>query len=63
MVNLGIFALLAAAFLLTRKREGTTKLDGLASGLTIVRLGQRFGVLVFAYRPNRVYWKLEMVEG
>ena len=61
MIDLAILTLLALAILLMRKREGTAKLDGLASGLTIARLGQRFGVLVFAYRPNRVYWRLEMV--
>ena len=57
-VNLVIFSILALALLITRRHEGTVKLNGLASGMLGTRLGARVGVLVFAYRPNRVYWKV-----
>lgn len=58
MVNLAIFALFFTAFVLTRKREGTAFIDGFAAGLTCAKLTKRVGILVIAYRPNRVYWKL-----
>lgn len=64
MANLGIFAIVLLVFLLTRGRqEGTARFDGMSFGMTCARIGRRFGLLVFAYRPNRVYWRLGLAGG
>ena len=57
MINLVIFSILALALLITRRREGTAKIDGASFGLTCARIG-RVGVFVYAYRKNRVYWRV-----
>ena len=64
MVNLVILSLFALFLLATRRREGTTKVDGLFSfGMVGARLGERVGVVIVCYRPNRVYWKLGTAGG
>ena len=63
MVNLVIFSILALALLITRRREGTTKVNGMFSfGLLGARVG-RVGVVVFAFRKNRVYWRIGAAGG
>jgi len=57
MVNLVIFSILALALLITRRREGTAKIDGMTFGMVGARLGRVY-VIARAYRPNRVYWKV-----
>ena len=59
MVNLTILGLFALILLATRRHEGTVKVGGLFSvGLVCARVGPRVGMLVCAYRPNRIYWRL-----
>ena len=57
MVNLVILSLFALILLTTRRREGTTRVNGLFFGLTCAKVG-RVGVVVFSYRHNRIYWKV-----
>jgi len=59
MVNLVIFSILALALLITRQHEGTAKINGASFGLTCARIG-RVGVFVYAFRKNRVYWRIGM---
>jgi hypothetical protein len=63
MVNLGIFTLLLALFLLTRGRfEGTIKARGILAGLTFVRWG-KMRVVVWSHRPGRVYFRFSLAGG
>ena len=57
MVNLAIFLLLAAIFLLTRRWEGTIKAPGILAGLTFVRWGKVHAV-IWSHRQGRLYFKV-----
>ena len=52
-----LFFALILAFLFGRSWEGTIRINGLLSSLTLARLG-RVHVLAWAFRPGRVYVKI-----
>ena len=52
-----LFVALILAFVFGRSWEGTIRINGLLSSLTLARLG-RVNVLAWSHRPGRAYVRL-----